>query len=117
MDITHVVRATEWLATTPKHIALYDAFGWRPPAYAHVGLLQDTNGQKLSKRNLDLDISAFRDNMEILPETLVNFVALLGWSHDRKQDMMDMKQLIESVGLRHLIYTVNVSVLTKSSST
>ena len=98
MDITHVIRATEWLATTPKHIALYDAFKWKPPAYAHVGLLQDTNGQKLSKRNLDLDISAFRDTMEVFPETLVNFVALLGWSHSKKSDVMDLGQLIESVG-------------------
>ena len=104
MRITHVIRATEWLATTPKHIELYNAFQWEPPAYAHVGLLQDTKGQKLSKRNMDLDISHFRDKMEVTPETLINFVALLGWSHGQVNDQMTMKELINNVRPRHFLH-------------
>ena len=100
MRITHVIRAAEWISSTPKHLALYEAFDWQPPVFAHVGLLQDQSRQKLSKRNLDLDISAFRDHVGIFPDALVNFVALLGWSHDQKQDVMTMRQLIDKFDLK-----------------
>lgn len=79
MKITHVIRGTEWMIATPKHLAMYDAFGWQPPYFAHVGLLQNEDGSKLSKRKGNVDISSFRDQ-GILPEALVNFVALLGWA-------------------------------------
>ncbi|KAI9845523.1 MAG: Glutamate--tRNA ligase mitochondrial [Sclerophora amabilis] len=100
MEITHVVRAAEWMSSTPKHLAMYDAFKWRPPAFAHVGLLQNAEGQKLSKRNFDQDVSHFRNTLEILPEALVNYVALLGWSHDQKSDVMTLKQLVENFELK-----------------
>ena len=97
MKITHVIRAIvshqsslygtilmsgvkEWMPSTPRHLALYEAFGWDPPAFAHVGLLLGDNLQKLSKRNLDMDIRSFKEQ-GFFPEALVNFVALLGWSH------------------------------------
>ncbi|KAL6249036.1 Glutamate--tRNA ligase mitochondrial [Rhinocladiella similis] len=92
MHITHVVRGSEWMASTPLHVALYDALGWTAPLYAHVPLLVDENKQKLSKRNFDSDIASFRDK-GIFPETLVNFAALLGWSHTQKNDVMDLGQL------------------------
>ena len=94
MKITHVIRGSEWMPSTPKHIAMYDAFGWNPPEFAHVGLLVDEQGNKLSKRNFDTDIAAFKE-MEILPETLTNFAALLGWSHKEKSDIMDLATLIQ----------------------
>lgn len=93
MQITHVIRGTEWMSSTPLHIALYEAFGWSPPTFAHVPLLVDHNKQKLSKRNFDSDISTFRDKMGIFPETLANFAALLGWSHSQKSDVMDLAEL------------------------
>ncbi|KAF2000936.1 glutamyl-tRNA synthetase-like protein [Amniculicola lignicola CBS 123094] len=99
MKITHVIRGSEWMPSTPKHIALYDAFGWTPPAFAHVGLLVDEQGNKLSKRNFDTDISAFKE-MEIFPETLTNFAALLGWSHPNKSDVMDLAKLVEEFTLK-----------------
>jgi glutamyl-tRNA synthetase len=89
------------MSSTPKHLAMYEAFAWEPPAFAHVGLLMDRDHQKLSKRNLDLDISAFRDKMGIFPETLTNFVALLGWSHNEKKDVMNLQKLIENVSMPH----------------
>ncbi|KAJ9663288.1 Glutamate--tRNA ligase mitochondrial [Coniosporium apollinis] len=95
MKITHVIRGDEWLPATPKHLAMYDAFGWEPPQFAHVALLVDEKGAKLSKRNFDVDIASYRDKIGIFPETLVNFVALLGWSHNRGNDCMDMEKLIE----------------------
>ena len=85
------------MSSTPKHLVMYKAFNWEPPAFAHVGLLMDQNHQKLSKRNMDLDISAFRNKMGIFPETLTNFVALLGWSHSQRKDIMSLQQLIENV--------------------
>lgn len=99
MKITHVIRGSEWMPSTPKHIAMYNAFGWTPPQFAHVGLLTDENGNKLSKRNFDTDISAFKE-MEIFPETLTNFAALLGWSHTEKSDVMDLQKLIEKFTLK-----------------
>lgn len=99
MKITHVIRGSEWMPSTPKHIAMYAAFGWEPPKFAHVGLLVDENGNKLSKRNFDTDITAFKE-MEIFPETLTNFAALLGWSHKEKSDVMDLQTLINNFNLK-----------------
>lgn len=78
---------------------MYYAFQWTPPAFAHVGLLTDQNHQKLSKRNMDIDISTFRDRMGVFPETLTNYVALLGWSHQKQNDVMDLQKLVDNVRL------------------
>lgn len=99
MHITHVVRGSEWMSSTPLHIALYESLDWSPPLYAHVPLLVDQNKQKLSKRNFDSDISSFRSK-GIFPETLINFAALLGWSHTQKKDVMDLSQLEELFDLK-----------------
>jgi glutamyl-tRNA synthetase len=83
---------------------MYQAFGWEPPAFAHVGLLLDKDRQKLSKRTGSIDISEWR-NQGIFPETLTNFVALLGWSHNARSDIMSMEDLISNVRiLPHLLY-------------
>lgn len=103
------------MASTPKHLYLYEAFGWQPPVFAHVGLLQDGLGQKLSKRNLDVDISAYR-RMGILPGALVNYLALLGWSHGEVSDVMTMEQLIQRVRARFSNFLL-CSMLRRSSST
>jgi len=102
MEITHVIRGTEWMASTPLHYDLYHAFGWTPPAFAHVGLLVDENKAKLSKRNSDLalDVRSMRQDHGVLPETLFNFLALLGWSNPTRDDVMDMQQLINTFDLK-----------------
>ncbi|KAK3080984.1 hypothetical protein LTS18_011269 [Coniosporium uncinatum] len=99
MRITHVIRGTEWLSATPKHLALYNAFGWTPPQFAHVGLLVNEQGQKLSKRDLATDIASWKDR-GVFPEALVNFVALLGWSHNVGSDFMSLSQLVENFSMR-----------------
>lgn len=99
MQITHVIRGSEWMSSTPLHVALYNAFSWTPPMYGHVPLLVDSSGQKLSKRNFDSDIASFRDR-GIFPEALTNFAALLGWSHQQKSDVMDLKQLEDVFNLK-----------------
>ncbi|KAE9372324.1 hypothetical protein N431DRAFT_240036 [Stipitochalara longipes BDJ] len=100
MRITHVIRGSEWISSTPKHVAMYQAFGWKPPAFAHVGLLLDKNRQKLSKRTGSIDISEWR-NQGIFPETLTNFVALLGWSHNTRSDIMSMEDLISNASMKY----------------
>ncbi|KAI0022092.1 hypothetical protein F4780DRAFT_778103 [Xylariomycetidae sp. FL0641] len=102
MEITHVIRGAEWLVSTPRHVALYDAFGWHPPQFAHVGLLVDKNKQKLSKRHGDIDIASWRAK-GMLPIALLNYVLLLGWSPGKGQkgqsDVMDMDEMISKFHL------------------
>jgi glutamyl-tRNA synthetase len=96
MKITHVIRGSEWLISTRKHISLYNAFGWNPPTFAHVGLLLDGDGSKLSKRDKAFDISLLQKD-GVLPEALNNFLVLLGWSHRQKSDVMSMRKLESKV--------------------
>ncbi|CAL3969232.1 unnamed protein product [Diplocarpon coronariae] len=100
MAITHVIRGSEWMSSTPKHLALFEAFGWEPPKYAHVGLLVNKDKQKLSKRHGSHDIATYRE-MGIFPETLTNYVALLGWSHNVGRDVMSMKELIHNASMKY----------------
>lgn len=101
MEITHVIRAVEWMSSTPKHLLMFKAFGWSPPKYAHVGLLQDSNRQKFSKRNMvsDLNVSTFRAR-GYFPETLLNYAALFGWSHSAQSDVLNLEDLIEHFDLK-----------------
>ncbi|KAL8881488.1 MAG: hypothetical protein Q9198_001323 [Flavoplaca austrocitrina] len=99
MDITHVIRAAEWMSSTPKHLTLYNAFGWTAPQFAHVGLLQDSGRQKFSKRKGDLDIRRL-DEQGIFPEALLNYVALYGWSHSHKSDVLSLSDLIASFDMK-----------------
>ncbi|KAI0382667.1 hypothetical protein F5Y04DRAFT_41483 [Hypomontagnella monticulosa] len=102
MDITHVIRGAEWLVSTPRHIALYEAFGWQTPQFAHVGLLVNQEKQKLSKRHGDVDIASWRDR-GILPITLLNYVMLLGWSLGKgvkgQREVMDLDEMVSKFNL------------------
>ncbi len=95
MGITHVVRGNEYLSSSPKYNRLYEAFGWEVPEYIHCPLITDEDHKKLSKRS---GHSSFEDLVEqgFLPETIVNFVALLGWSPEDDREIMSMEELIES---------------------
>lgn len=101
MKITHVCRATEWMPSTPKHVHLYNCFGWTPPEFVHVGLLQNKQRGKLSKRNGDVFVSEYRER-GYLPEALNNFVALLGWSHGNTSDFMSMEEMVERFSVDRL---------------
>ncbi|AQZ13441.1 MSE1 (YOL033W) [Zygosaccharomyces parabailii] len=82
MEITHVIRGEEWLPSTQKHIAIYNAFGWSPPKFVHIPLLTSSEDKKLSKRKGDSSVINLRDK-GVLPEALVNFCVLFGWSPPR----------------------------------
>ena len=94
MNITHVVRGNEYLSSSPKYNRLYEAFGWKIPVYVHCPLITDEEHKKLSKR---CGHSSFEDLLEqgFLPECIVNFVALLGWSPADNQEKMTMQEMIE----------------------
>lgn len=79
MEITHVIRGEEWLPSTPKHIALYQAFGWNPPEFAHLPLLLNADRSKLSKRQGDVAVEDYIKK-GYLREAIINFVAFLGWN-------------------------------------
>ncbi|TGJ85611.1 hypothetical protein E0Z10_g3134 [Xylaria hypoxylon] len=111
MKITHVIRGAEWLVSTPRHVALYNAFGWESPQFAHVGLLVDQKKQKLSKRFGSFNLSSWKEQ-GILPIALLNYVLLLGWSPSRdskeKSEIMDMNDMIQKASYTlqfHLRFT------------
>lgn len=97
MQITHVIRGAEWLISTPKHVDLYNAFGWEPPKFAHLGLLVDLKRQKLSKRDQSTNMSYYQDGL-VLPDALLNFSALLGWRGQGPQgDVMNLQEMVDNV--------------------
>ena len=101
MGITHVVRGNEYLSSTPKYIRLYEAFGWEPPVFVHLPLITDEEHHKLSKRS---GHSSFEDLVEqgFLPEAIVNYVALLGWSPEGNEEIFSMKDLINVFDYRRV---------------
>jgi glutamyl-tRNA synthetase len=98
MEITHVIRGEEWLSSTPKHIILYDYFGWEKPIFAHLPLLLNPDKSKLSKRQGDVAVEDYRDK-GYLKEALINFVALLGWNFGDDKEFYEMDELIEKFSL------------------
>lgn len=93
MKITHVVRGEEWLASTPKHVAMYNAFGWKPPSFVHIPLLTTVGNKKLSKRSGDIGVLSLASK-GILPEAMINYVALYGWSpHREGSEVFTLKEL------------------------
>ncbi len=94
MEITHVVRGNEYLSSAPKYNRLYEAFGWEIPEYIHCPIITDENHKKLAKRS---GASSFEDLLELgfLPEAIVNFVALLGWSPEENREIFSLQELIE----------------------
>jgi glutamyl-tRNA synthetase len=92
MAITDVVRGDDHISNTPRQLLLYEAFGWTPPAFAHVPMILGADGTRLSKRHGATSAEAFRD-LGFLPEAMVNFLALLGWSYDGQREMFTLAEL------------------------
>ncbi len=101
MEISHVIRGEEWLSSTPKHVLLYDAFGWERPQFAHLPLLLNPDKSKLSKRQGDVAVGDYRDK-GFLKDALINFVALLGWNAGDDKEFYYMDGLIEKFSLERV---------------
>lgn len=94
MKITHIVRGDEWISSTPKHVYLYEAFGWEKPTYVHLPTVLGKDKKKLSKRNADVAVEDFRKK-GYLRDGLINYIALVGWSPETNQEILSHDELIE----------------------
>ncbi len=103
MNISHVMRGEEWLATAPVHILLYEALGWEMPVFAHLPSVMGNDGKKLSKRHGSTFVAAFRDD-GYLPEALMNFLTLVGWSpgDGEEQEIFTVEELIKRFSLERV---------------
>ena len=107
MKITHVIRGEEWLPSTPKHIILYRAFGWELPIFAHISLLRNPDKSKLSKRKNPVWTSYYLDQ-GIFPEALLNYLALMGWSHPEGKDIFSLDEYIKVFDIKDIQKTAPV---------
>jgi glutamyl-tRNA synthetase len=104
MKISHVMRADEWLSSTPRHVLLYQAFGWEPPLFAHLPMILGTDRAKLSKRHGATSVIELREQ-GYLPEVVLNFLALLGWSLDDKTDIFSREELVRHFSIERVSKT------------
>jgi glutamyl-tRNA synthetase len=107
MNITHVMRAEEWLSSAPRHLLLYRAFGWEPPQFAHLPMILGPDKSKLSKRHGATAINEYRDK-GYLPEAMINFLTLLGWSLDDKTEIMTRDEIIKNFSIERVSKTAAV---------
>ncbi len=98
MNITHVIRAEEWIASTPKHIQLYRAFGWEEPEFIHMPLLRNQDKTKISKRKNPVSLNWYRDE-GYLKEGLVNFLGLMGYSFGENKEIFSLQEFIDNFNI------------------
>ena len=94
MEITHVIRAEEWISSTPKHVVLYQAFGWEPPQFFHMPLLRNADHSKISKRKNPVSINYYKD-IGVLPHALLNFLGTMGWSFGGDREKFTLAEMID----------------------
>jgi glutamyl-tRNA synthetase len=102
MDITHVIRGEDHLSNTAKHIALFQAFGVKPPHYAHIPLILNGDGSKMSKRDTGASLTSYLDE-GFLPEAVINYLCLLGWSPKDNREKLSRAEVIERFDLPQIL--------------
>ena len=101
MKISHVIRGEEHISNTPRQLAIYKAFDKKPPRFAHLPTLRNKDRKKLSKRRDPVDLDFFKDQ-GYLPEALINFLCLLGWSHPKEKEIFDIDEFVKLLSLRRV---------------
>jgi len=101
MQITHVIRGEDWIPSTPKHVLLYRAFGWELPIFAHTPLLRNPDKSKLSKRKNPVWAGWYLSE-GYLPQALINYLSLMGWTHPKQQEIFDMEEFAKVFDLSHM---------------
>ncbi len=101
MNITHVVRDAGWIPSFPKHKLIYDYLGWEMPIFLHTPTIINMSGGKLSKRDSSSDINWYKEQ-GFLPEAILNFLALLGWSHPKGKEIFDFNEFIKYFDLKDI---------------
>jgi glutamyl-tRNA synthetase len=107
MAISHVLRADEWISSTPRHILLYQALDWQPPQFAHLPMILGTDRSKLSKRHGATTIIEYEEQ-GYLPEAMFNFLVLLGWSLDDRTELLSREELINHFSLERISKTAAI---------
>lgn len=102
MEISHVIRSEEWISSTPKHVQLYNAMGWEAPVWVHPPLILGPDRTKLSKRHGSENFRSYIEN-GYLPEAIVNYLTLLGWSGSGDQDLYSIEELVEKFSIEGII--------------
>ena len=101
MKITHVIRAEEWLSSTPKHVVLYEMFGWKAPEFAHLSMILGPDKKKLSKRHGATSVMQYKED-GYLPEALVNFIAFLGWNPKDEREEFTLEELVKEFKIENI---------------
>ncbi len=101
MGITHVIRAEEWIASLPKHVRLYEAFGWEQPVFCHLPLLRNADKSKISKRKNPTSLNYYR-RAGYLPEAMLNYLALMGWAISADRDEFTLSELTREFDLKDI---------------
>ena len=101
MEVNEVVRAEEWITSTPKHILLYEAFGWEPPTFRHMPLLRNKDKSKISKRKNPTSLLWYKEN-GYLPEAMVNFLALMGYSSPDGEEIFSLAQMLKDFDTKRM---------------
>lgn len=101
MGITHVVRGEEWISSTPKHVLLYQYFGWDVPKFYHTPLLRNPDKSKLSKRHGHTNVTWYIEE-GFLPQAILNFLALMGWTHPEEKEVFSMEEFISVFDLKDI---------------
>ena len=112
MGITHVIRGEDHISNTPKQLFIYNAFGWTPPEFAHLPLLLGPDRSKLSKRHGVTSVTEYK-KMGYLPQALVNYLALLGWTPEENREIYTVEELIELFDLRRVTKNPGIFDITK----
>ena len=101
MKISHILRGEEWISSVPKHLFLFESLGWKPPKTAHLPLILNPDKTKLSKRQGDVAVEDYLAK-GYLPETLLNFIALLGWHPKGDRELFSLPELIKEFSLKRI---------------
>jgi glutamyl-tRNA synthetase len=101
MGITHVIRAEEWLSSLPKHVRLYEGFGWDPPVFCHLPLLRNADRSKISKRKNPVSLNFYR-GAGYLPEAMINYLALMGWAMPDEREEFTLEEFISAFSLERI---------------
>jgi len=112
MGVTHVIRGGDWIVSTPKHVILYDAFGWSKPVFAHLPLLLNPDKTKISKRKSPTSLLWYKEQ-GFLPQALLNFLGLLGYSLEDGEEVFDLDKLSSTFALDRIKASNAVFDLTK----
>lgn len=107
MKISHIIRGEEWLPSTPKHVVLFESFGWDSPQFAHVSLLRNPDKSKLSKRKNPVWTSEYLEQ-GIYPEALLNYLALMGWSHPEGKEIFFLDEYVRLFDIKDIQTTAPV---------